>query len=249
MWQRSCFIQRHNLVSRGERELRGERHGKGGRSLSTTTAPSFFMATLFSLLFAASAKPAESQARIEVHVGYGASGTVVTDGIATPVLSGNLGNIDVQPVTAKFKPAPEAGVGVVLPLGTGTKAIARASFSPSTLRATERGVERDVQDVTVLQGLLALRREVGSVVEIGAGLGATYLAADDRALLRGGSSIAPVLELMLGAGRNIGEHRMHIGAVTQLERFSSQALIDSRGNAANVMRYALRGSMTWGGAR
>ena len=44
-WRRSCLGMGHKTGRRGERELRGERRGKGGRSLKLTAASSFFIST------------------------------------------------------------------------------------------------------------------------------------------------------------------------------------------------------------
>src|SRR4051812_37867298 len=112
-WQRSCFIQRHNLVSRGERELRGERHGKGGRSLFTTTASSFcirlsFAAVVASVTGATLMNPslAAAQVHLEIHAGGVMSSTVAEDQLATSVLRARFGNGLDESVTAHFTPAP-----------------------------------------------------------------------------------------------------------------------------------------------
>jgi hypothetical protein len=253
-WPRSCFMSRHNLVSRGERELRGERHGKGGRSSLLATAPSFYIPAIFSILAITApilVLPAAvgAQVRLEVNAGYGTSGTVVHDAVATPILENNL-KIDVHDVTSKLKPAPSFGAGVVFPFTTGTDAILSVMWSPTSFRAEEDGgASRDVQDVSVLQGLLSVRRHIGDVLEAGAGIGAGYLAGDDRALLRGGSSFSPVVQATVGAGRNAGEHRVHVTGVVQMQRFDSESIAVADARPGNFMRYALRASMTWKGAR
>ena len=85
LWQRSCFIPRHNTVC-GERELRGERRRKGGRSLFTMAAPSFFIPLLLH------ATPVQGQ-RVEFAARFGAafSTPLVEDRIATATARQLLG--------------------------------------------------------------------------------------------------------------------------------------------------------------
>jgi hypothetical protein len=181
-------------------------------------------------------------------IGYGVTGTVVRDRFATPVLTGNLGNIRVHEATADLKPAPELGAGVVFPFTPGTTAIVSMSWSPTAFRVTESSSVRDVQDVSLLQGVVSVRRQLGRVFEAGAGIGAGYMAGRDEALLRGGASFSPLVQATLGAGRNAGAHRVHVGGVVQLQRFGSEAISDADAKPANFMRYAIRASMTWKGA-
>lgn len=247
-WQRSCFIQRHNLVSRGERELRGERHGKGGRSLFTTIASSFFIPLLLFTAILAHPGNAGAQMRIEAGIGFAVSGDLVKDQVATPTLRARFGNSVDESVTATLTPAPEFRLGVAVPLRAGTDALFTGSWSSSTLRAHEGGAERDVQNVSVMEAVIAMRHRFGAMFEAGAGFGAAYFKGSDEALFRGGASIAPLVEAGAGAGWNMGAHRVHARALAQLHRFDTNAIADAGGRSGNVMRYGVQASFTWHGA-
>lgn len=106
-WPRSCPIPRHNMVSRGERELRGERRGKGGRSLLATAAPFFCIYLMF---------PAQAEMqRVDIYGGPAwralrrCPPTLVADA-STPAAIGAPVDEDVRAV-----PAPG------LTLGAGTR--------------------------------------------------------------------------------------------------------------------------------
>src|SRR5687768_16580410 len=103
LWQRSCFIPRHNTVC-GERELRGERRRNGGRSLFTMAAPSFFIPLLFP------AQPLQAQ-RVEFAARLGAafSTALVEDRIATAPARQLLGGAVDTLVRTMPGPALSAG--------------------------------------------------------------------------------------------------------------------------------------------
>ncbi len=241
VWPQSCLNVWHNMVIRGERELRGERHGKGGRSLLLTAASSFCICLVF-------AQAAESQVRVLVSAGMSQSGVVVRDAIASPILRSRLGRGVEEEVTAKFATAPMAGVGVEIPLRPGTHVVITGGWSGTTLRATDGGGTRDVQDVTILQGIFGLRRRLGNTVEASGGFGAMHFSASDRALFGGGASVAPMVEAGLGGGRDLGGHRARIRAVGQLHRFGTSAMSSVGGRSGNVRRYGVEASFTWNGA-
>jgi hypothetical protein len=244
-WQRSCLRERHNLTCRGERELRGERHGKGGRSFFETIASSFFICLLF---FLPSAGPASGQVRFQLSAGFGGSGIIVRDAIATPVLRAMLGQGVDEQVEARFTPAPGFGAGVEVPLRPGTAVVVTGSWSSMKIRAQDGSGTRDIQDVTMLQGIFGMRRRLGRIVEAGGGVGVVFFSGEDRALLAGGASAAPLLEAGAGGGWNAGAHRVHVRALGQLHRFGTGAITAAGGRSGNVMRYGVEAAFTWKGA-
>lgn len=246
-WQRSCFKDRQK-TSRGERELRGERHGKGGRSLLLTTASSFFIPLLCACVgMAWSATPAQGQVRLEAKFGYAVSGPVVKDQVATPILRARLGRGVDESVTASFTPAPQIGLGLQIPVHRALDAVITGSWSPTRLRVTDGSGSRDVQSVSVLEGVLGLRRTIRNSIEAGGGFGAARFTSDDRALFRGGAAIAPLVEGAIGTGWNTGVHRVHVRAIGQMHRFGTRAILDEGGHSGNVFRITGEASFTWKG--
>ena len=248
LWQRSCFNGQHNLEICGERELRGERRGKGGRSLFVTAAPSFFIYALFSAL----PSSVLAQVRVEAKIGAVSSTALVTDRIATPGLRSLLGQSVETGATAKLALAPTIGIGAAVPLRGATEGTLMLSWSGSRLRASEEGRSgsRDIQSVSVFEGIVGVRGMVRPPFLLSGGFGAILFSSEDRALFAGGSSIAPLLDGGLGSSLELGGHRVHVRAFGRVHPFNTTAMQNAGSSGGNVARFGLEAILGWkAGAR
>jgi hypothetical protein len=252
-------MTRHNLVIRGERELRGERHEKGGRSFLEAIAPSFFIPLWFfrrvvrpalagsiALLLAV---PVSGQVRFEVSAGAAGTRAVVRDPIATGNVRDSIPGVQDE-LSAKFATAPRLGLGVVVPMRPRTEAIVRASWSPSSLRSQGGDGARDIADVSIFEAVFSVRSRVWRALELSGGFGGLYFDGDDVGPFSDGADIAPVLEGSLGTAFDRGGHRLHVRGLAQLHRFNTDALQSARISGGSVVRYGIETSLAWkGGAR
>src|SRR5690606_32150175 len=184
-WQRSCPIPRHNMVIRGERELRGERRGKGGRSLLATAAPFFFICLMF---------PAHARAqRVDLYGRIGAAGStaLVTDQVATSQMAELLGAPVDEEVRAIPKPGLALAAGARVAFWPSVVLGADVEYASADLEAEDGSGTRPIQDLTVLQATVGPSWAVRRALELGAVVGLIWYRADERGIFAAGSETSP----------------------------------------------------------
>jgi hypothetical protein len=232
-WQQSCSIPRHNMVSRGERELRGERRGKGGRSLLATAAPFFFMYLL-------SVQPLSAQ-RIGVHVrgGVTASTPLLTDQVATPAMAQLLGATIDEEVQVTPSTALTLGCGVRAAFWPRIGLTADVDYTVSELVAEDDGGTRTLQDLGVVQGTVGLSWAVRPWLEVGGGAGLLWYLTDDAGLFAQGADTSPVAELRVGWTPAFAGGRVAVVGSAQTHRFGTPIIRAEGGQDGNVTRYGI----------
>jgi hypothetical protein len=232
-WQRSCPIARHNMVIRGERELRGERRGKGGRSLLATAVPFFFVCLM-------AATPAASQ-QIDMYARAGAAGSspLVTDQVATAQVAQLLG----APVDTEVRAVP--AIGPVLAAGARVAFWPRVklgldvSWSPTELQAEDGEGRRPIQDLSVIQTMVQTAWAVRPAVELGAGAGLVWYGSEDEGLFADGSDAAALLEVSAAWTPGLWGDRLALVGAAQTHRFSTPALRAAGGQDGSVTRVSV----------
>jgi len=95
-----------------------------------------------------------------------------------------------------------------------------------------------------------VRSRVWRALEVTGGFGMMHFSGSDEGPFANGADIAPLLEGSVGAGMTRGGHLVRIRALTQLHRFSTDALQGARLSGGTAIRYGVETSLTWkGGAR
>lgn len=234
MWPQSCFINGHNTVC-GEREYRGERRRKDGRSLLATAAPSFFV-----LVMLMCAVPVGAQ-RIDVVLrgGVSASTSLVEEQVAAPTIEQIIG----APVDDRVRavPAPAPNVGVVVRAGFWPNAWveAGADYARGVLNADEDGRTRRMQDLGVLQGTLGVSWAVRPSIELGASAGLLRYDTEERGLFAGGTGNMGTLGVRVGWTPSLLSGRLSLDAGALTHRFGTTAIRQAGGIDGNVLRFSL----------
>ena len=238
MWQRSCPRDWHNMVIRGERELRGERRGKGGRSLLATAAPFFFVPLLFG------ATVLEGQA-VEVYVRGGLSGStaLVRDAVATAQVGELLGSEVDDEVRAVPRPGPVLGGGVRVEFWPRVALVADAEWARNELEAEDGAGTRPVQDLDVIQVQVGAQWAVRPAVELGAGAGLQWYRTEETGLFAQGSDTSPLVVVTAGWTPSIWDGRLAVIAAAQTHRFGTPVLRTAGGQDGMVTRFSLTGRL------
>jgi hypothetical protein len=217
-WQRSCFIPRHNTDC-GERELRGERRRKGGRSLLATAAPSFFI-PLLSL-----STPLYGQ-RIEFGARLGAvfSSSLVEDRIATATARQLLGG--AVDTLVRIAPGPALSAGAMVRVAFWPRAALEGTldWAHGQLRADENGTARDLQPLDVVQATVGASWSVRDDVHIGGAVGLLRYITEERAIFAEGSDTSPLAEVRAAWQPPVLARRLGVTVRLQTHRFGAQAL-------------------------
>ena len=241
VWQRSCSWGRHNQVSRGERELRGERRGRSGRSLSATAAPLFFV-------LLAQAPLAGQAIRPLVRVGAAGSTVLVEDAVATPGLRERFGAVDAN-VEGRAAPGPLVEAGLEVQLRPRVRLSAVASWQASSLQAEDGAGTRRVQDLSLLAGLLEVGFGIRGPLEVSAGAGALSYRSEEFGIFDEGSDLVPLARVGAGGTLSWRGHVVRLGGFAEGHTFGTPAIRRLGGENGMVMRYGVQAGLVWGGAR
>lgn len=244
-WQASCSKAGHNMVSRGERELRGERHGKGGRSLRATAVSSFlFLPSLLLPLAALPCHPGMAAGQAlqgEVRVGLARSTRLVSDAVTGPILQTELRERLQAPVSARLSTGLQVTGVVRTRLRPDLDLEVSGGWSRAQLEARDAGGNWPLQSVSLLQGVLGVRlvRDWGGYVS--AGVGALQYLSPARSIFREGTGgLRPLLVVGLGAMHRLAGIPFDISLEGQGHRFTTPAITQAGGSEGSVMRLLLQ---------
>lgn len=221
------------MVSRGERELRGERRGKGGRSLLATAAPFFCIYLLFS-------SPAAAQ-RVDLYsrVGVAGSTALVTDLVADASIPNAIGAPVDEDVTAVPVPGLTLAGGVRVAFWPRATLGFDAAWTSTKLEARDASGTRPIQDLTVLHTIVNASWAVRPTVELGAGAGFIWYRADEKGLFAAGTDTSPVIEVSAGWTPAYWNSRLALIAAAQSHRFGTPVLNQAGGQDGNVSRISV----------
>jgi hypothetical protein len=221
------------MVSRGERELRGERRGKGGRSLLATAVPFLFMYLL-------AAQGAAAQ-RVDIFVRAGVAGStaLVKDQVATAQMAQLLGSPVDEEVRAVPAPGLVLGGGVRVAFWPRVRLGADVSWTATELEAHDDAGTRPIQDLGVLQAMVAAHWALRPAVELGAGAGLTWYRSDERGLFAGGSDASPVVEASAAWTPALWHGRVASVGTAQTHGSGTPALRSAGGQDGSVTRWSL----------
>ena len=224
----------------GERELRGERHGKGGRLLATAAASSFF------ILLLAPPPAAVAQWQVEVRAGVAGSSTLLEDLVATPRVAETLGDRFEGAVRARPAPGPMFTVAAATILNPRFAAELTVGWTATRLRATDATGTRELQDLGAGHATLGVRTALTPRVSGSVGFGALRYFAEEEGLFADGSDLAPLVEV--GAAANVWR-RLSLRAGGQMHRFSSPVIRVLSGQEGTVFRWSVQAGWAFGGSR
>jgi hypothetical protein len=231
-WQRSCPKVGHNMVIRGERELRGERRGKGGRSLRATAVPFFFMGLMFPSAAAAQ--------RVDVYARAGVVGStaLVTDHVADALPDSLNLSVDDE---VRAVPAPGVAVagGARVAFWPAVSLGLDVEWTTTELEADDGVSSRAVQDLSVLQTVVSASWRVRPALELGGGAGLIWYRTEERGLFRGGSDTSPLLEMRAGWTPAFWDGRVALIGAAQTHRFGTPVMRDEGGQDGGVVRLSV----------
>ena len=221
------------MVIRGERELRGERRGRDGRSLLATAVPFFFVCMLF--------PPGAAAQRVDLYGRVGAAGSspVVRDQVATAQVSQVLGAAVDDEVRAVPAPGPELALGVRAAFWPQVSLGLDASWSPTELEAQDDAGTRPIQDLTILQATVSASWAMRPAVELGGGAGLMWYRSEGEGLFAEGSNASPVVEVSAAWVPGLWRRRVALVGKAQTHRFSTPALRAAGGQDGSVTRVSL----------
>jgi hypothetical protein len=221
------------MVSRGERELRGERRGKDGRSLLATAAPFFCIYLMF-------ASPAAGQ-RVDLYgrVGMAGSTALVTDLVADASIPNAIGAPVDEDVRAVPAPGLTLAAGVRVAFWPRATLGLDAALTSTELEARDGSGTRPIQDLTVLHTIVNVNWAVRPTVELGAGAGFIWYRAEEKGLFAAGTDASPVIEVSAGWTPAYWNGRLAVIAAAQSHRFGTPVLNQSGGQDGSVNRVSV----------
>jgi hypothetical protein len=230
-WLRSCSYCRHNSVC-GERELRGERRRKGGRTWATTAASSFFVCLVSAAGVAAQGLSVEPRA-----------GVVVSSGLYADAVIEGFAPVEVAP-----GPAFEAGLIARTPLSPLWAVEVELTYATGSLEADGDGASRRLSDLKVVGGAVRVRRAWRGIEGVAGVGGLSYDAPDARAYAED-SSVFPSGVLGLAVPFAVAGQRLRVEATARVHRHQTPVLDDAGADAAFVVRGGIQAGIEIGGAR
>jgi len=236
MWPHSCFMNGHNMIVCGERELRGERRRKDGRSLLATAAPSFFV--VVSLLVCARDVSAQ-RVQLVLRGGVAMSSTLVQERIGTPGLEQVIGAQMDDLVSAIPTPAASVGVGARVAFWPRTLLETGIEYARGGVNAKEDGGTRRIQDLGVLQAQLGVSWYARPGIELGANAALLRYDTEEQGIFAGGAGMSGAIGGRAAWTPPVLSGRIAIEANAQGHRFGTPAIQRSGGIDANVLRYGV----------
>ena len=220
---------------RGERELRGERHGKGGRSLATAVASSFF------ILLSGFVQPAASQWTFEVRAGVAGSSTLVEDRVATPRVAQALAGAFTGSARAVPSPGPAVGFAARTAIGARTTAGVTADWTFTTVQATDGAGTRDLQNAGVAHAALEVRFAPAARVFGAVAFGGIRYFTEEAGAFAGGTDLSPLLQASAGARVWRG---LALTTTGQIHRFGTPTIRTLGGQEGSVFRWLVQAGWT-----
>ncbi len=241
--------------NRGERELRGERRGTGGRSSIYRRPLCLFMHWRFALAasFAiltnsADAGFAQQTSRLPtIHLRIGAM-------TFTPLIEQNIREVRdtsfgvLRTFTGRQQIAPVFSVALSSPLRPRVAAELSATYARSALQGRDDFGEWDADDLSVINVNIGIRYQRWSRVSLDGSVGMTKLTGSNAGIFERGNPLRPLLE----AGVTVGIRAplpLELVARAQTHTFNTGVLQDMGARAGQVWRGMLLVGTTFGRKR
>jgi len=179
---------------------------------------------------------------VEIHTGVAVSSRLARE----PEAAGGGGDA----ATLSPAPAPVLGLAVRTPLRPRLELEAAADWTPTRLEGSVAGAEWTAHDLSVVHGIVALRRLLGERYFVQGGIGAIHYSAPAEGLFRDGGTTAPVAEAAGGGEWQIGGRLRLVARLwAQYHRFGTAALREAGGEDGGVARAGIRFGAAFAEAR
>jgi hypothetical protein len=197
------------------------------------------------LVTAAAATAGELRAQdltVEIHTGFAVSSRLARE----PEPAGDGAGV----ATLAPAPAPVLGFAVRTPLRPRLEVEAAAGWTPTRLEGSTAGAEWTAHDLSVLHGVVALRRLLGERLFVQGGIGAIHYSAPAEGLFQDGGTTTPVAEAAGGGEWHLGGRLRLVARLwAQYHRFGTPALREAGGEDGGVARAGIRFGAAFGEAR
>ncbi len=242
--------------NRGERELRGERRGTGGRSsiyrrpLCLYMTRHFLFAALAALL-AGSLDPASAQditARkngFQIRIGAMGFTPLVRDGVRSSAVEDSITADQSDDVSVRQQIAPAITIAALLPLRARTELELSATVASSALQGEDDFGTWDMGTVTLANALIGVSYAYRPSLLFHGGAGLTKLFSAAEGLFAKGSGMHPLLEAGMSWVTPI-HSAFQLDARAQMHPFATESLRDEAGQQGGVFRVVVTGSYTVG---
>jgi hypothetical protein len=241
--------------NRGERELRGERRGTGGRSSIYRRPLCLFIHFRFALAalvvtLSASAEQALAQqsSRLPtIHVRIGAM-------MFTPLIEQNIREVRdtsfgvLRTFTAKQQIAPVLSAALSAPLRPRVVAELSAAYARSALQGHDDFGDWDADDLSVINVNIGIRYQRWTRVSLDGSVGITKLTGSNAGIFERGNPLRPLLE----AGVTVAIRApfpLEVIARAQTHTFNTGVLQDMGAEAGQVWRGMVLVGTTFGRKR
>jgi hypothetical protein len=230
------------------REIRGERHGRSGRSRQHATAR-FVAAITIAACASVPGRAAGQGIAFEVRAGVVGSTPLAEDRIASQALLERLGARFDGGVKAVPAPSPIVAISARAPLRGRFEAELSAGWTFADLRASDAAGDRSIQSLGAGHAIIGVRYRPASLWDVGGGFGVLRYVADDTGLFADGVDLSPLLEGSVGIAVPGSRGRVVLRATGQAHRFNTPALRFSRAADGTVLRASVQAGVRLGGAR
>jgi hypothetical protein len=241
--------------NRGERELRGERRGTGGRSSIYRRPLCLFMhcrlaltASFAFLTCSPDAGFAQQTSRLPtIHLRVGAM-------MFTPLIEQNIREVRdtsfgvLRTFTARQQIAPVLSAALSAPLRAKVVAELSATYASSALQGRDDFGEWEADDLSVINVNIGIRYQRWSRVSLDGSVGITKLTGSNAGIFERGNPLRPLLE----AGVTVGIPAplpLELVARAQTHTFNTGVLQDMGARAGQVWRGMLLVGTTFGRKR
>jgi len=187
--------------------------------------------------------------RLDVRAAVLTSSTLVEDLLATPALKTRLGSGLGSGPRAHAALGPELSAGVLLPLRPGISLSGLLGWQLTKLQAEDDSGTREVQDLSVLHGLLAVDYSLRGPLVVSAGFGMLGYRSEAEGLFASGADLAPLVRIGAGGSWPVAGQSLTVRAIADVHRFGTPLLRSAGGAGGGVLRYGLQVGIVPGGAR